>query len=54
MITSYGDTGGSCSARMVPTMINTDDTPHAFFQRYAAALLARDEKAVAAMYAVRR
>jgi hypothetical protein len=33
-------------------MINTDDTPQAFFERYAAALLARDEKAVAAMYAV--
>jgi hypothetical protein len=33
-------------------MINTDDKPQAFFERYAAALLARDEKAVAAMYAV--
>jgi hypothetical protein len=33
-------------------MIDTADTPRAFFERYAAALLARDEKAVAAMYAV--
>ena len=33
-------------------MINIDDTPQAFFERYAAVLLARDEKAVAAMYAV--
>jgi hypothetical protein len=34
------------------TMTTTHDTPQAFFDRYAAALLARDEKAVAAMYAV--
>ena len=33
-------------------MIDTSETPHAFFDRYAAALLARDEKAIAAMYAV--
>jgi 3-mercaptopyruvate sulfurtransferase SseA len=33
-------------------VINSEDTPQEFFERYAAALLARDEKAVAAMYAV--
>ena len=37
---------------MMLSMINTGDTPRAFLERYAAALLARDEKAVAAMYAV--
>jgi hypothetical protein len=33
-------------------MINTNDPPQAFFERHAAALLARDEKAAAARYAV--
>jgi 3-mercaptopyruvate sulfurtransferase SseA len=33
-------------------MTTASDTPQAFFDRYAAALLARDETAVAAMYAV--
>ena len=33
-------------------MSNAQTTAHEFFDRYAAALLARDEKAIAAMYAV--
>ena len=33
-------------------MTDTTDTVHGFFERYAAALLARDEKAMARMYAV--
>jgi len=33
-------------------MTDTIDTAHEFFERYAAALLARDEKAIARMYAV--
>ncbi|WP_433257929.1 hypothetical protein ACQPYK_21915 [Streptosporangium sp. CA-135522] len=33
-------------------MTDTSDTAHEFFERYAAALLARDEKAIAGMYAV--
>lgn len=31
---------------------DTSDTAHEFFERYAAALLARDETAIAGMYAV--
>jgi hypothetical protein len=33
-------------------MTNAKDTAEEFFERYAAALLARDEKAIARMYAV--
>ena len=33
-------------------MTDTSDTAHEFFERYGAALLARDEKAIARMYAV--
>ncbi len=33
-------------------MARTSDTVDQFFERYAAALLARDEKAIAGMYAV--
>lgn len=33
-------------------MADTVDTAQGFFERYAAALLARDTKAIAAMYAV--
>ena len=33
-------------------MTDAEAAAHAFFNRYAAALLARDEKAIAAMYAV--
>ncbi|MET0189628.1 MAG: hypothetical protein ABW212_11555 [Pseudonocardia sediminis] len=33
-------------------MTDTRTTVHAFFDRYAAALLARDEKSIAGMYAV--
>lgn len=38
--------------RIVSAMTATTDKAHRFFERYAAALLARDEKAVAGMYAV--
>ena len=34
------------------TDASNSDKAHQFFERYAAALLARDEKAIAAMYAV--
>jgi hypothetical protein len=34
------------------TMTNAQTLAHEFFDRYATALLARDEKAIAAMYAV--
>ena len=37
---------------MVSAMSDSTDTAHQFFERYAAALLARDEKAIAGMYAV--
>src|SRR5688572_11439273 len=33
-------------------MANARETADAFFERYAAALLARDERAIAALYAV--
>ncbi len=33
-------------------MTDSSDKAHEFFERYAAALLARDEKAIAGMYAV--
>ena len=33
-------------------MTDTSDKTHQFFERYASALLARDEKAIAGMYAV--
>ncbi|HEY9410132.1 MAG TPA: hypothetical protein VIP77_11185 [Jiangellaceae bacterium] len=33
-------------------MTDTSDTANEFFERYAAALLARDEKAIAQLYAV--
>lgn len=33
-------------------MTGTSDKAHQFFERYAAALLARDEKAIAGMYAI--
>jgi len=38
--------------RIVSAMTTTTDKVHRFFERYTAALLARDEKAVAGMYAV--
>lgn len=38
--------------RIVSAMTKSTDKAHQFFERYAAALLARDEKAVARMYAV--
>jgi ketosteroid isomerase-like protein len=38
--------------RIVSAMTDTSDKAHQFFERYAAALLARDEKAIAGMYAV--
>lgn len=38
--------------RIVAGMSHADDTPQAFFERYADALLARDEKTIATMYAV--
>ena len=47
-----GDVGLSGLMRTVTSMIETRDNADAFFERYAAALLARDEKAIAAMYAV--
>jgi ketosteroid isomerase-like protein len=37
---------------MVPSMTETNETVDQFFESYAAALLARDAKAVAGMYAV--
>jgi hypothetical protein len=42
----------SALLRTVAVMTGTTDTPQAFFDRYAAALLARDERAVARLYAV--
>ncbi|MBA2520445.1 MAG: hypothetical protein H0V24_12320 [Chloroflexia bacterium] len=33
-------------------MTDTSDTVDAFFERYAAALLARDERAIAGKYAI--
>jgi len=38
--------------RNVSAMTDTSDKAHEFFERYAAALLARDGKAIAGMYAV--
>lgn len=49
---SKDDTGRSGLVRIVGSMIATSAEMHEFFDRYAAALLARDEKAIAAMYAV--
>ena len=37
---------------MLSAMTETHDKAHQFFERYAAAILARDEKAIAGMYAV--
>jgi len=37
---------------MVRAMTSTSETPDQFFDRYAAALLARNERAIAEMYAV--
>jgi hypothetical protein len=45
-------TGLSGLIRIVTAMTDASDTAHQFFERYAAALLARDEKAIADMYAV--
>jgi hypothetical protein len=45
-------TGVSASVPTVDTMTDTTTMTDEFFDRYAAALLARDEKAVAALYAV--
>jgi ketosteroid isomerase-like protein len=45
-------TGVSGLVRIVSAMTDASDTAHEFFERYAAALLARDEKAMAGMYAV--
>lgn len=47
-----GDTGASGLLRTVAIMTNTADQTDRFFERYAAALLARDAKALASMYAV--
>jgi hypothetical protein len=47
-----GDTGAAGLLCIVRAMTDTSDNTHQFFERYAAALLARDEKAIAAMYAV--
>ncbi len=47
-----GDTGLSGLIRIVSAMTETSDKAHQFFERYASALLARDEKAIAEMYAV--
>lgn len=50
--TAYDDTGLSGLVRIVGTMTDTNGMAHEFFERYAAALLARDEKAIATLYAV--
>jgi ketosteroid isomerase-like protein len=47
-----GDIGLSGLLRIVSAMTATTDKAHQFFERYAAALLARDEQAIARMYAV--
>jgi hypothetical protein len=46
------DTGLTGLVSILRTMTDTNDKAHEFFDRYAAALLARDEKAIAGMYAV--
>jgi len=47
-----GDTGLSGLRPIVDFVTNTPDKADLFFERYAAALLARDEKAIAELYAV--
>jgi hypothetical protein len=47
-----GDTGWSGLARTVNAMADNNERVDRFFERYAAALLARDAKAIAGMYAV--
>lgn len=46
------DAGMSGLVRIVGAMTDDSAVAHEFFERYAAALLARDEKAMAQMYAV--
>jgi hypothetical protein len=46
------DTGVSGLVRMVGSMADINEQVDQFFERYAAALLARDEKAIAGMYAI--
>ena len=43
---------GLTGTNAVPTVADMSDATHEFFDRYAAALLARDERSVAALYAV--
>jgi hypothetical protein len=47
-----GDTGLSGIVRTVVGMTNSKQTVDQFFERYATALLARDARAIAGMYAV--
>jgi hypothetical protein len=49
---SEGDTGVSGLVRSMGAMTDTNETVDRFFERYASALLARDAKVIAAMYAV--
>jgi ketosteroid isomerase-like protein len=49
---SKGDTGASGLFRMVDAMTNTTEKVEQFFEQYASALLARDAKAIAGLYAV--
>jgi hypothetical protein len=49
---SKDDTGLTGLVPIVRPMRDTVSTAHEFFERYAAALLARDERAIAGMYAV--
>lgn len=49
---SQPDTGVSGSGSSVVTMTDTTARVRTFFDRYAEALLGRDEQAIAAMYAV--
>jgi len=51
-LTLNEDTGLSPLARTVSPMTDAKTRAYEFFERYAAALLARDEKVIASMYAV--
>jgi hypothetical protein len=49
---TLGPRGASTLILIVPCMTHSTEIAHAFFDRYEKALLARDENAIARMYAV--